>query len=75
MTIKKIRNMKVYEQSGHNYKPTPVIMLKGQWLKVAGFDIGDQVQVKCEEGRLVIVLDEERAKMVEGTDLFCSQRC
>lgn len=62
MAIKKIRNMKVYEQSGYKYKPTPVIMLKGQWLKEAGFEIGDSVQVKCEEGKLVIILDKERAK-------------
>lgn len=73
MAIKKIRNMKVYEQSGHNYKPTPVIMLKGQWLKAAGFDVGDQVQVKCEEGRLVIVLNEERAKMLEEEQAFIEE--
>ena len=33
MAFKKIRNMKVYEQSGYQYKATPTIMLKGQWLK------------------------------------------
>ena len=31
MAFKKIRNMKVYEQSGYHYKSTPTIMLKGQW--------------------------------------------
>ena len=29
MVFKKIRNMKVYEQSGDRYKSTPTIMLKG----------------------------------------------
>ena len=38
MAFKKVRNMKVYEQSGYNYKATPTITLKGQWLKDAGFD-------------------------------------
>ena len=53
-TTKTTRNMKVLEQSGYKYKPTPAIMLKGQWLAEFGFDIATQVQVQCEEGRLVI---------------------
>jgi len=73
MAIKKIRNMKVYEQSGYNYKPTPVITLKGQWLKAAGFDVGDPVQVKCEEGKLVIVPDKERAKMLEEEQAYIEE--
>ena len=53
-TTKTTRNMKVLEQSGYKYKPTPAIMLKGQWLSEFGFDIATQVQVQCEEGRLII---------------------
>ena len=53
-TTKTTRNMKVLEQSGYKYKPTPAIMLKGQWLAEFGFDIATQVQVQCEEGRLII---------------------
>ena len=51
---KKIRNIKVLEQSGYKYKPTPAIMLKGKWLAEFGFDIATPVQVQCEEGRLII---------------------
>lgn len=36
----KKRSIKVYGQSGYKYRETPSIMLKGQWLKDAGFDIG-----------------------------------
>ena len=54
MAFKKIRNMKVYEQSGYQYKATPTIMLKGQWLKEAGFNIGDSITVTCEDGKLII---------------------
>lgn len=39
MKNQKIRSMKVYEQSGYNYKATPTIILKGQWLKEMGFEI------------------------------------
>lgn len=36
----KKRSIKVVSQSGYNYKATPTITLKGQWLKELGFDIG-----------------------------------
>ncbi len=37
---KEVRKIKVYEQSGRNYKPTPTIMLKGLWLEELGFGAG-----------------------------------
>ena len=40
MAFKKFRKMKVYNVSGYNYKDTPTIILKGDWLKQTGFDIG-----------------------------------
>ena len=57
----KKRSIKVYGQSGYKYQETPTIMLKGMWLKELGFDIGDYISVTCEDGRLVITLDAERA--------------
>lgn len=59
MAKQKIRNMKVYEQSGYQYKATPTIMLKGQWLKEAGFDSGMAITVTCEDGKLIIAPREE----------------
>ena len=32
MKKQKNRSMKVHSQSGRNYKATPTIILKGQWL-------------------------------------------
>lgn len=57
----KKRSIKVYGQSGYKYQETPTIMLKGMWLKEPGFDIGDYISVTCEDGRLVITPDAERA--------------
>ena len=54
MKNQKIRSMKVHEQSGYNYKATPTIILKGQWLKEMGFEIGDYISVSCEDGKLII---------------------
>lgn len=45
----KKRSIKIYGQSGYKYRETPTIMLKGQWLKEAGFDIGDYISVTCED--------------------------
>ena len=57
----KKRSVKVYGQSGYKYKETPTIMLKGLWLKEAGFDIGDYISVTCEDGNIIITQDVERA--------------
>ena len=54
MAKKSVRNMKVCGQSGYQYKTIPSIMLKGQWLKELGFEIGDYISVSCENGKLII---------------------
>lgn len=58
--VAKKRSIKVYGQSGYKYRETPTIMLKEQWLKEAGFDIGDYISVTCEDGKLIITQDTER---------------
>ena len=71
---KDVRKIKVYEQSGRNYKPTPTIMLKGMWLKEAGFDIGDYISVTCEDGKLIITQDAERAAVKAAEAEFMGKR-
>lgn len=70
MTDKKKRNLKVYSQSGYRYHEVPAIVLRGVWLKNAGFDIGDYVSVKCEDGRLIIEPDVERAMVLKAVKEF-----
>ena len=56
----KIKNMKVYEQSGYRYKRTPtIIMLKGQWLNKPGLGCGTPIGVECSGGKLVISRADE----------------
>lgn len=62
MAYKIYRELKVYEQSGYRYKPTPTIMLKGQWLQELGFMADTQVVVKCEDGKLTITKEESESK-------------
>ena len=59
MAYKEYRDMKVYEQSGYRYKPTPTITLKGNWLQELGFEIDTPITVKCEDGRLIITKANE----------------
>ena len=56
--------------SGYRYRSTPTIQLKGEWLKEIGFDIGDYISITCENGKLVITPDAERAAMKEAEDAF-----
>ena len=59
--MSKKRSIKVYGHSGYKYRETPTIMLKGMWLKEVGFDVGDYISVTCEDGKIVIAQDVERA--------------
>lgn len=50
------RKLKVYEQSmgGGNYTQVPTIILKGQWLKTAGFAAGEYVEVECDGDKITL---------------------
>lgn len=55
MKENKKRRLKVYGQSnGYNYENVPAIILKGKWLASAGFQIGNDVDIVVEEGKLLI---------------------
>ena len=70
MKMKKYRNLTVSEVSGYRYKATPAIRISGQWLKSVGFEIGDKILVKCENGRLIITPDEVRENLIEEEKAF-----
>ena len=70
MAYKKSRNLKVYGMKDYRYRPTPTILLRGQWLSELGFDIGGYVSISCEKGKLVITTDTERAVREEAETAF-----
>ena len=51
---KNTRQLKVYGQSSGRNDYVPTIMLKGKWVENCGFEIGDNFNVLCEDGRLTI---------------------
>ena len=73
--MSKKRSIKVYGQSGYKYRETPTIMLKGMWLKEAGFDVGDYISVICEDGKIVIAQDVERAAVKAQRPSSWTGRC
>lgn len=64
---KNIRNLKVCEKSGYNYRGTPTITLKGQWLRELGFDSNTPIAVQCENGKLTIVPREPEEERIITT--------
>ena len=70
MANMKNRNLKVSAMSGYQYQAVPAIRLSGKWLNAAGFNIGDFVSVKCENGRLIIEPDVKRAELVKAEQAF-----
>lgn len=70
MTKKNKRSVKVYGMSGYKYKTTPTIMLKGQWLAELGFEIGDYISISCEDGKIIITPDAEKAALMKAEREF-----
>ena len=73
MTKKNKRSVKVYGTSGYKYKTTPTIMLKGQWLAELGFEIGDYISISCEDGKIIITPDAERAAQMRAEQEFMAR--
>ena len=70
MANKTVRELKVSARSGYDYNPVPSIVLKGKWLMQTGFQIGDYIKVSCEDGRIIITPDKERAALEEAKAAF-----
>ena len=70
------RKMKAYRElkvgSFYNYgsKEAPMLRLQGLWMQDFGFKIGDPVLVKCEDGKLIISVDHDRAAAKEREQAY-----
>jgi toxic protein SymE len=73
MAKKNVRNMKVCGQSGYKYETVPAITLKGKWLEELGFHLWDYVQVKCENGQLIITPDVNKAQEKAAKTAFMEE--
>lgn len=48
----KERLLTVCGQYNSSDRKVPVLILKGQWLEEAGFQIGDRVEISLDDGKL-----------------------
>ena len=54
MQKKEIRNLTVHSASDKNYNPVAQIRLQGKWLEELGFVPGTPIEIKCDDGKLII---------------------
>ena len=66
---KKYRELTVGEARGCR-SGIPALKIQGVWFQDLGFNIGDPVLVKCEDGRIIISVDENLIKEREEERAF-----
>lgn len=56
-----------------NGKSVPMIRVSGLWLEELGFKVGDCVRIKCDNGQLIISLNEEKAQEKAAEKAFMEE--
>ena len=67
------RELTVSEACSYGRKTAPMLRIQGFWFQELGFNIGDSVLVKCEEGRLVIMADTAMAERKKAKKAFMEE--
>ena len=63
---KEYRELTVSEATNYGRKTAPMLRIQGLWFQELGFNIGDPVLVKCEDGKLIIMRDTAREELIEA---------
>ena len=56
-----------------NSKSVPMLRVSGLWLEELGFKSGDFVRIKCEDGQLIISLNEEKDQEKADEKVFMEE--
>ena len=70
---KEYRELTVSEATNYGRKTAPMLRIQGLWFQELGFNIGDPVLVKCEDGKLIITADRTRAELMEAEKAFMEE--
>lgn len=70
---KKYRELTVSEACSYGRKTAPMLRIQGLWFQELGFNVGDPVLVKCEEGKLIIMADSAMAQLKEAEKAFMEE--
>ena len=72
-TKKEYRELTVSEATNYGSKTAPMLRIQGLWFQELGFNIGDPVLVKCEDGKLIIMRDTAREELIEAEKAFMEE--
>lgn len=70
---KEYRELTVSEATNYSRMTAPMLRIQGHWFQERGFNIGDPVLVKCEEGKLIIMADTAMAQLKETEKAFMEE--
>ncbi len=70
---KEYRELTVSEATNYGRKTAPMLRIQGHWFQELGFNIGDPVLVKCEEGKLIIMADTAMAELKKAEKAFLEE--
>ena len=67
---KEFRELTVSEATNYGRKTAPMLRIQGLWLQELGFNVGDPVLVKCEDGKIIITPDHVRVECMAEEKAF-----
>lgn len=70
---KEYRELTVSEATNYGRKTAPMLRIQGLWFQELGFNIGDPVLVKCEDGKFIIMHDTAREELIEAEKAFMEE--
>ena len=73
VTRKDFRELTVSEATNYGRRTAPMLRIQGLWLQELGFNVGDPVLVKCEDGKLIITPDTSRVELIEAEKAFMEE--
>ena len=73
VTRKDFRELTVSEATTYGRRTAPMLRIQGLWLQELGFNVGDPVLVKCEDGKLTITPDTTKVELMEAEKAFMEE--
>lgn len=70
---KEYRELTVSEACCYGRKTAPMLRIQGHWFQELGFNVGDPVLVKCEDGKLIIMADTAMTQLKEAEKAFMEE--
>ena len=73
VTRKDFRELTVSEATNYGSRTALMLRIQGLWLQELGFNVGDPVLVKCEDGKLIITPDTTKVELMEAEKAFMEE--